>query len=117
MGPVGFSETSVNDYQSTLRNIPEERRYSNTLFYVEGLLGCHQPPRLEALATAVLACLFKIFVATHHIYRPSWCVCVRVRACVRARARARNLTYEDEVKGRAWAEGLRKWAAERDVWT
>jgi len=26
MGPIGCSETSVTDYQSTLRNIPEERR-------------------------------------------------------------------------------------------
>jgi hypothetical protein len=24
MGPIGFPETSVNNYQSTLRNIPEE---------------------------------------------------------------------------------------------
>jgi len=26
MGPRGCSETSVTNYQSTLRNIPEERR-------------------------------------------------------------------------------------------
>jgi uncharacterized protein YodC (DUF2158 family) len=26
MGPIGCPETSVNNYQSTLRNIPEERR-------------------------------------------------------------------------------------------
>ena len=27
MGPTGFPETSVVNYQSTLRNIPEEGRY------------------------------------------------------------------------------------------
>ena len=26
MGPIGCPETSVTDYQSTLRNIPEKRR-------------------------------------------------------------------------------------------
>jgi len=26
MGPIVFPETSVTNYQSTLRNIPEERR-------------------------------------------------------------------------------------------
>jgi hypothetical protein len=26
MGPIGFTETSVENYHSTLRNIPEERR-------------------------------------------------------------------------------------------
>ena len=26
MGPTGCSETSVTDYQSTLRNIPEEQK-------------------------------------------------------------------------------------------
>jgi hypothetical protein len=77
-GPVGCSETSVNHYQSTLRNILEERRSSDVLFYGEQLLGCRPPPRLEAHPlTAVLACLSKIFVATNHIYRPSRCVCVR----------------------------------------
>jgi len=27
MGPIGWTETLVNDYQSTLRNILEEQRY------------------------------------------------------------------------------------------
>jgi hypothetical protein len=27
MGPIGGPETSVQNYRSTLRNIPEERRY------------------------------------------------------------------------------------------
>jgi hypothetical protein len=27
MGPTGYPETSVQDYHSTLRYVPEERRY------------------------------------------------------------------------------------------
>jgi hypothetical protein len=29
MGPIGYTETSVQKYHSRLRNIPEEQRYSN----------------------------------------------------------------------------------------
>ena len=40
MGPIGFPETSVKDYHSTLRNIPEEGRYQqNTRLYGE-TYGC-----------------------------------------------------------------------------
>jgi len=28
MGPIGSLETSVSNYQSTMRNIPEEREYN-----------------------------------------------------------------------------------------
>jgi len=29
MGPINYLATSVTNYQSTVRNIPEERRYHN----------------------------------------------------------------------------------------
>jgi hypothetical protein len=34
MGPIGCPETSVNSYQSTLRDIPEERRSQECVKYV-----------------------------------------------------------------------------------
>jgi len=33
-GPIGCAETSVNNYQSTLRNITEKRRYTIRLRYI-----------------------------------------------------------------------------------
>jgi hypothetical protein len=32
MGPISCPETSVTSYQSTLRNIPEERRLHNYIY-------------------------------------------------------------------------------------
>ena len=34
MGPIGWPETSVFNYQAALRNIPEERRSQQTLFLI-----------------------------------------------------------------------------------
>jgi hypothetical protein len=34
MGPIGYPETSVRNYHSTLRNIPNERRSQHLIRYV-----------------------------------------------------------------------------------
>ena len=39
MGTIGFPETSVTDYQSTLRNIPEEQRLKNAITFIIVVMG------------------------------------------------------------------------------
>ena len=79
-GPLGYSETSVNVYQLRCVTSQKSEKSSDVFFYGEQLLGCRPPPRLEAHPlTAVLACLSKIFAATHHIYKPFRRVCVRAK--------------------------------------
>jgi hypothetical protein len=44
MGPIHCPETSVKDYQSTLRNIPEERRCQDYWTDVRDFLLFQNPP-------------------------------------------------------------------------
>jgi hypothetical protein len=66
MEPIGFPETSLKNYHSTLRNIPEERRY-----HLQGdgslksrleisCLGLFMPHSLSVKSSGVLVLLWKI---------------------------------------------------------
>jgi hypothetical protein len=48
MGPIGCPETSVQNYDSTLRNIPKERRSLRLVFYFAlSYLRCSSGPGMQ----------------------------------------------------------------------
>jgi len=49
MGPIGCPETSVTNYQSTVRNIPEDRRPQITIFVASSIFffGTSETPQKD----------------------------------------------------------------------
>jgi hypothetical protein len=68
MGPIGCPETSVQNYQSTLRNIPQERRYQVDEYADQGcFIYCLQ--KLKEMREKGLI---------------TWCVCEDLDAALQA---------------------------------
>jgi hypothetical protein len=49
MGPIRYPETSVNNYHTIPRNIPEERRSQKLIQFVHKPLSCQWPSSLKTL--------------------------------------------------------------------
>ena len=73
MVSLGCPDTSVSNYQLTLRNISEERRSHMTIAYSDGGLGLasHGPVQSDPFWRGPGRRFLREFQTTSHIYEPN----------------------------------------------